>query len=83
MAQSKNTSVYQAGPNGASDIHVGVLAQVAQRESLSRVANRPAPLSAEAHAENRKRLRRVTFVKPFYADETEIKVAGLWKKWER
>ncbi|ROT35415.1 hypothetical protein SODALDRAFT_353116 [Sodiomyces alkalinus F11] len=73
---------YDAGANGALDNHVDFLAQIAQ-ESQGKRQKRPAPLSAEEHAENRKRLERATFVKPVYADETQINVAGLLKKWQR
>jgi hypothetical protein len=83
MAQFTTATAYRAGPNGAPDNHADFLARVAQRESRSRGTKRPAPLSAEAHEENRKRLRQVTFVKPVYAHETQINVAGLFRKWER
>ncbi|KAL6354147.1 hypothetical protein LRP88_12481 [Fusarium phalaenopsidis] len=83
MAQSTAATAYRAGHNGAPDNHADFLARVAQRESRSRGTRRPAPLSAEAHEENRKQLRRVTFVKPVYARETRINVAGLFRKWER
>ncbi|KAI8668656.1 hypothetical protein NCS57_00677400 [Fusarium keratoplasticum] len=83
MAQFMTAIAYRAGPNGALDNYADFLAQVAQQESRSRGTKRPAPLSTEAHKENRKRLRRITFVKPVYAHETQINVAGLFRKWER
>ncbi|KAH7354509.1 FluG domain-containing protein [Plectosphaerella cucumerina] len=84
MAESTTVRTHRSDRHGrASDDHSDFLAQLAQRESRGRVAKRPPALSAEEHAENRKRLRRVTFVKPVYADETQINVAGIFRKWKR
>ncbi|XP_044716549.1 FluG domain-containing protein [Hirsutella rhossiliensis] len=44
---------------------------------------KPAPLSAEEHARNRKQLRVVRFVKPKYSVETKINVTGIFRKWTR
>jgi hypothetical protein len=83
MAQSTTARAHRAGADDTRASHSDFLAHFAQQESRSRTAKRPLTLSAEEHAANRKRLRRVTFVKPFYADGTEINVAGILKKWQR
>ncbi|TIC97035.1 hypothetical protein CH35J_007397 [Colletotrichum higginsianum] len=48
-----------------------------------RIANQPKPFSAEEHADLRKQLRNVNFIKPRFADETEINIAVVCRKWKR
>lgn len=67
--------------NAPSDHHVDFLQQFAAKERER--AAKPAPLSAQEHAANRKQLGTVRFVKPKYADETQINVSGIFKKWTR
>ncbi|RYP68955.1 hypothetical protein DL771_006377 [Monosporascus sp. 5C6A] len=43
-------------------------------------ANRP---TAEEHAATRNQLKNVNFIKPRYADETEIDIAVVCRKWKR
>ncbi|PON10763.1 hypothetical protein C2W62_48365 [Candidatus Entotheonella serta] len=74
MAHRPNT-------NAPSDHHVDFLQQFVAKERER--AAKPAPLSAQEHAANRKRLGTVRFVKPKYADETQSNVSGILKKWTR
>ncbi|CRK29684.1 hypothetical protein BN1723_015696 [Verticillium longisporum] len=63
--------------------HAEFLNLVAEREAEGRLSKRLLPLSAEEHAAHRKRLRGVRFIKPKYADETEINVTGILRKWKQ
>ncbi|KAL8310445.1 hypothetical protein RB597_010330 [Gaeumannomyces tritici] len=75
-------AVRRPGASGPLDNHAHFLAQVAEREARRGVDRRPAPLSADEHAKNRKRLKRA-FVKPVLAEASQINVAGIFKKWKR
>ena len=54
-----------------------------QREKKSRVAKRPKALTAAQRAALREQLRNVQFLKPDYADNTKINIAGIRRKWIR
>ncbi|KAM0271864.1 hypothetical protein ACHAQH_008964 [Verticillium albo-atrum] len=83
MASRRCTAARRPGANGPPDnSHAEFLNLVAEREAEGRVSKRPLPLSAEEHAAHRKRLESVRFIKPKYADETEINVAGILGKWK-
>ncbi|OAQ60387.1 FluG domain-containing protein [Purpureocillium lilacinum] len=67
MAHRPNT-------NAPSDHHVDFLQQFVAKERER--AAKPAPLSAQEHAANRKRLGTVRFVKPKYCSEMNV---GDWR----
>ncbi|KAL8405658.1 hypothetical protein RB596_004496 [Gaeumannomyces avenae] len=82
MPQPTTVAVRRPGASGPLDNHAHFLAQFTEREARRGVDRRPAPLSAEAHAANRKRLEH-TVVNPVLAVASQIGVAGLLKKWQR
>ncbi|KAL8400415.1 hypothetical protein RB594_000708 [Gaeumannomyces avenae] len=82
MPQPATVAVRRPGASGPLDKHAHFLAQFAEGEARRGVDRRPAPLSAEEHAANRKRLERA-FVKPVLAEASQINVAGIFKKWKR
>ena len=67
--------------NAPPSHHLDFLHRFAAKEQ-ARLA-KPAPLSADEHAANRKQLSTVQFVKPVYAEETKINVTGIVRKWTR
>lgn len=81
MASRRCTAARRPGANGPPDNnHADFLNLVAEREADGRVSNRPLPLSVEEHAAHRKRLESVRFIKPKFADETEINMSGMLGK---
>ena len=54
-----------------------------QREEERRVAKRPKALMAAQRAALHEQLRNVQFLKPDYADNTKINIAGVLRKWKR
>ncbi|KAL8310634.1 hypothetical protein RB597_010464 [Gaeumannomyces tritici] len=82
MPQPATVAVRRPGASGPLDNHAHFLAQFSEGEARRGVDRRPAPLSAEEHAANRKRLERA-FVKPVLAEASQINVAGIFKKWKR
>ncbi|KAL2260201.1 hypothetical protein VTK26DRAFT_5875 [Humicola hyalothermophila] len=54
-----------------------------QREEERRIAKRPAALTADQRAALRKQLEGTQFLKPDYADNTKINIAGILRKWKR
>ncbi|KAK2777398.1 FluG domain-containing protein [Colletotrichum kahawae] len=62
---------------------VDFLKRFTDQETQRRIANQPKPFSAEEHADLRKQLKNVNFIKPRYADETEINIAVVCRKWKR
>ncbi|KAL2255145.1 hypothetical protein VTK26DRAFT_4010 [Humicola hyalothermophila] len=54
-----------------------------QREEERRITKRPKALTAAQRAALRDQLRNVKFLKPDYADNTKIKIAGILRKWKR
>ncbi|KAJ9139029.1 hypothetical protein NKR19_g7609 [Coniochaeta hoffmannii] len=54
-----------------------------QQESERRIAKRPKTLTAAQHAALREQLKDVQFLKPDYADNTKINIAGMLRKWKR
>lgn len=48
-----------------------------------RVVKRPEQLSVEEHAAHRKKLARVSFIKPKFSTETEINLGVVFGKWKR
>ncbi|OAQ58141.2 FluG domain-containing protein [Pochonia chlamydosporia 170] len=75
-------AVRRSKANGPPSHH-GKFAERFAAKEAQRKAPKPAPLSAEEHAANRKRLSKVRFVKPKYSEETMINLAGIFKKWNR
>ncbi|KAK2051231.1 FluG domain-containing protein [Colletotrichum caudatum] len=59
------------------------LVQFTDRESQRRGVKHPQSLSVEDHAVLRGQLENVTFIKPRYADETEINIGVVRRKWIR
>ncbi|KAL2186838.1 hypothetical protein L209DRAFT_779004 [Thermothelomyces heterothallicus CBS 203.75] len=53
-----------------------------QREEERRVAKRPKALTAGQHAALREQLKNFQFLKPDYADNTKISIAGILRKWK-
>ncbi|RYO96122.1 hypothetical protein DL764_007526 [Monosporascus ibericus] len=53
-----------------------------QPESNKRIKKKPAPLSAKQRAALREQLKEVHFLKPDYADNTKINIAGILRKWK-
>ncbi|KAK1656904.1 hypothetical protein BDP55DRAFT_687623 [Colletotrichum godetiae] len=62
---------------------VDFLKRFTDQETQRRIANQPKPFSAQEHADLRKQLKNVNFIKPRYADETEINIAVVCRKWKR
>lgn len=54
-----------------------------QREVDERVAKRPKAFTADQRAALRKQLEGTQFLKPDYADNTKINIAGILRKWMR
>jgi hypothetical protein len=54
-----------------------------QRESQKRIAKRPKTLTAAQHAALREQLKESCFLKPDWADNTKINIAGILRKWSR
>ena len=67
--------------NAPPNHHLDFIHRFVRKERES--ATKPTPLSAEEHAVNRRQLSTVRFVKPKYADETQINVSGIFRKWTR
>ncbi|CVL09160.1 uncharacterized protein FMAN_15436 [Fusarium mangiferae] len=68
------------------DLHQGNVAfleSFAAKEAQRRAAKQKPTLSIEEHAAHRAQLADVLFIKPKYADETEINVTGIFRKWVR
>jgi hypothetical protein len=51
------------------------------RRPRRRAAKQKPTLSIEEHVVNRAQLNDVLFIKPKYSDQTEINVAGIFRKW--
>ncbi|KAI3558859.1 FluG domain-containing protein [Colletotrichum abscissum] len=62
---------------------VDFLKRLTDQETQRRIANQPKPFSAEEDADPRKQLKNVNFIKPRCADETEINIAVIYRKWKR
>ncbi|CVL00269.1 uncharacterized protein FMAN_09776 [Fusarium mangiferae] len=68
------------------DLHQGNVAfleSFAAKEAQRRAAKQKPTLTIEEHAAHRAQLADVLFIKPKYADETEINVTGIFRKWVR
>jgi hypothetical protein len=63
--------------------HADFLSHLATQGVLNPGVKRPAPLSVEQHAAHRSKMENVLYIKPKYAAETEINVAGIFGKWKR
>ncbi|KAK1973409.1 FluG domain-containing protein [Colletotrichum cereale] len=55
----------------------------ANHEKERRTANQPKPLSIEEHAALRNQLKNIKSIRPRRADETEINIAVICRKWKR
>ena len=73
-------------PRGANEYvthHEDFLERFTQREKQKRVKKKPPPLNAAQRAALREQLKEVHFLKPDYADNTKINIAGILRKWKR
>ncbi|KAH8768366.1 FluG domain-containing protein [Diaporthe sp. PMI_573] len=68
---------------GLLDHDADFLKRVAAREGQARLTTGPTPLTVEQHAKHRKTMEGVRFIKPKYANETEVNVSGIFGKWKR
>ncbi|KAK3934128.1 hypothetical protein QBC46DRAFT_368414 [Diplogelasinospora grovesii] len=62
--------------------HADFIQRFTQQESERRIAKRPKALTAVQHAALREQLKEVHFLKPDYADNTKINIAGMLRKWK-
>lgn len=68
---------------GLHENDAAFLQRFAAREAENRAAKQKATLSVEQHAAHRAQMSNVRFIKPQYADETQINVSGIFNKWRR
>ena len=83
---SQRTAIVVARPGGTNAPAGRVddfLDHFAAQEAERRISTRPAPLSVDEHAEHRKQLEGVFFVRPNYSKSTRINVGGMQGKWQR
>ncbi|KAK7211891.1 hypothetical protein V2G26_019069 [Clonostachys chloroleuca] len=59
------------------------LRNFALQQAQRRATNQKPIFSIDEHAAHRAQLTDVIFIKPKYSDETEINVAGIFRKWVR
>jgi hypothetical protein len=69
-------------PNNPQRHHADFIQRFTQQESERRIAKRPKALTAAQHAALREQLKEVHFLKPDYADNTKINIAGMLRKWK-
>ena len=62
--------------------HVDFIKQFTRQETQRRTHKRPKPLSAQQRAALRGQLKEVRFLKPDYADNTKVNIAGILRKWK-
>lgn len=74
-----------AAPRSISnDSHNDFIKRFTERESQKRVTKkRPKELTAAQRAGLRRQLRDVRFLKPAYADNSKINIAGILRKWKK
>jgi hypothetical protein len=70
-------------PNDLKRHGADFIQRFTQQESEKRIAKRPKTLTAAQHAALREQLKDVQFLKPDYADNTKINIAGMLRKWKR
>jgi hypothetical protein len=75
MAPTKLSSRYDSH-------HTHFIEQFTHKESSKRINKKPTPLSAKQRAALREQLKEVHFLKPDYADNTKINIAGILRKWK-
>ncbi|KAK3940940.1 FluG domain-containing protein [Diplogelasinospora grovesii] len=63
--------------------HADFIRRFTERESQNRITKRPKALTAAQHAALREQLKDVHFLKPDYAANTKVNVAGILRKWKR
>lgn len=63
--------------------HADFIQHFTRREAQKRLARRPDALTAAQHAALREQLKDVHFLKPDYADNTKVNIAGSLRKWKR
>lgn len=68
--------------DGYSAHHADFVNHFTKREYKKRVQRKPRPLNAAQRAALRKQLEEVRFLKPDYADNTKINIAGILRKWK-
>jgi hypothetical protein len=68
--------------DGYNTHHAHFIKEFTHKESNSRISKKPAPLSAKQRAALREELKEVRFLKPDYADNTKINIAGILRKWK-
>ncbi|KAB5566912.1 hypothetical protein GE09DRAFT_1056381 [Coniochaeta sp. 2T2.1] len=69
-------------PNDPQRHHADFIQRFTQQESERRIAKKPKALTAAQHAALREQLKEVYFLKPDYADNTKINIAGMLRKWK-
>ncbi|RYP48545.1 hypothetical protein DL768_005584 [Monosporascus sp. mg162] len=69
-------------PNDPQRHHADFIQRFTQQESERRIAKRPKALTAAQHAALREQLKEVHFLKPDYADNIKINIAGMLRKWK-
>jgi hypothetical protein len=65
-------------PNDPQRHDADFIQRFTQQESERRIAKRPKALTAAQHAALREQLKEVHFLKPDYADNTKINIAGCY-----
>lgn len=68
---------------GLLDHDANFLNRIATQEGQARLTTGPTPLTVEQHAKHRRTMEGVRFIKPKYANETEVNVSGIFGKWKR
>jgi hypothetical protein len=69
--------------NNRQHHHTDFIQGFTQRESQKRIAKRPKTLTAAQHAALCEPLKESFFLKPNWADNTKINIAGILRKWKR
>ncbi|KEY73695.1 hypothetical protein S7711_09571 [Stachybotrys chartarum IBT 7711] len=69
--------------DGYDNHHGDFIKQFTQQHSQKVNKKKPVPLSAAQRANLREQLKDVHFLKPDYADNTKINIAGILRKWKR
>ena len=68
--------------DGYNTHHAHFIKEFTHKESNRHISKKPAPLSAKQRAVLREQLKEVHFLKPDYADNTKINIAGILRKWK-
>ncbi|KAH7146947.1 hypothetical protein B0J13DRAFT_595275 [Dactylonectria estremocensis] len=68
---------------GLHENDAAFLQRFAAREAENRATKQKATLSVEQHAAHRAQISNVRFIKPQYANETQINISSIFNKWRR